>query len=264
MALTFDIGDPARPRGHAILYFRSRSSPEVVATYVLVLPIKMDMGKYLPPLLASQLGAVAGEMMSAGMESFAAPPVPEVVESLEHLEALARRRGDDLLWGGDVTLGDAAAAMHEAAEAVQEYSQLYRQYAASDEPPPSEPAAIAPAGPGDVQRVLYGLMGERDRLGELSKLVGTMRFAAEGGDTGLAEETDVSLQALQELMAEHYWVQRVRRAARDPSDLGGKLAQLYVERCYRLLDQDFTAVAELERRIAEVAPDGPPSQDLRA
>ena len=262
MALNFDIGDPARPRGHAILYFRSRSSTEVVATYVLVLPIKMDMGKYLPPLLASQLGAAAGELMGAGMESFAAPPVPEAVESLEHLEALARRRGDDLLWGGDVTLGDPAAAMHEAAEAVQEYSQLYRQYAESDEPPPSEPAAIA--GPGDVQRVLYGLMSERDLLGELSKLVGTLRFAADRGDTSLAEETDASLKALQEVMAEHHWVQRVRGAARDPSDLGGKLSQLYVERCYKLLDQDFTAVEELERQIAALTQDGPPGQDLRA
>ena len=264
MALTFDIGEPDKPRGHAILYFRSLASSEVLATYVLILPIQMDMGKYLPPLLASQLGGAAAEMMGEGMSSFAAPPVPEAVESVGYLERLARLRGDDLVSGGDVTLGDAAAAMHEAAEAVQEYNRLYRQHVESAAPPSAEPQAIEAAGAADVQRVLYDLMSERDRLGELSKLVGTMRFAVDRGDSALADETDAGLQALEQLLPEHYWIAKVRVSARDTSDAGARLSQLYVERCYKLLDEDYRGVEELERTIAEVTGDAPPSEDLRA
>ena len=263
MALTFEIGEPERPKGHAIVYFRSPTSDEVLATYVLILPIPMDVGKYLPPLLASQLGAMAGEAMTEGMGSFAAPPVPESVESVDFLRGLASMRGDDLVSGGSVVLGDAMAAMHEAAEAVQEYQRLYRQYAGSAQPAPGAPKAVEAVGSADVQRVLYELMGERDRLGELSKLVGTMRFANEGGDTALADETDGRFEALEELLPDHYWVARVRSAARDASDAGAQLVQLYVDRAYKLADEDFAAVELLEKRIADLGGDAPRSRDLR-
>ena len=45
-----------------------------------------------------------------------APPGPEQVESLDYLKRLARVRGDDLVSGGTVVLGDVAAAMSEAAD----------------------------------------------------------------------------------------------------------------------------------------------------
>ena len=256
MALTFDIGDAGRPKGHAIVYFVSPTTSEVIATYVLILPIPMDIGKYLPPLLASQLGVMAGELMGEGMGSFAAPPVPEAVESVDFLRNLATLRGDDLVSGGTVALGDPAAAMHEAAEAVQEYQRLYRLYADSVQPTEAATPALGPegsaAGPADVQRVLYELMSERDRLGELSKLVGTMRFASGGGDTALVEETEAGLEALEQLLPEHFWIAKVRAAARDASDAGALLAQVYVERAYKLADEDFAAVQLLEKRIKDL------------
>ncbi len=247
MTLTFDIGDPDRPLGHAIVYFLS--GPDVLATYVVVLPVPMDMGKYLPPLLASQLGGMAGEALGAGMGSFAAPPAPEQVDGLPYLEELARLRGDDLVMGGNVTLGDIAAAMHEAAEAVQEYNRLYERHRDSVPAHAPEPAAIAGEASVDVQRMLYELLTERDRLGELSKLVGTLRFAQERGDTALVSESEASLEALERLLPMRYWTDRVRRAARDMSERGASLAQFYVERCYKLLDEDYAAVQDLERRI---------------
>ena len=256
MALTFDIGDADRPKGHAIVYFQSPTTSEVLATYVLILPIPMDIGKYLPPLLASQLGGIAGDMMAEGMGSFAAPPVPESVESVDFLRRLATLRGDDLVSGGSVVLGDPAAAMHETAEAVQEYQRLYRQYADSVQPVDTATPALGPegsaAGPADVQRVLYELMSERDRLGELSKLVGAMRFAAGGSDTALVEETEAGLEALEQLLPEHFWIAKVRAAARDASDAGALLAQVYVDRAYKLADEDFAAVQLLEKRIADL------------
>ena len=260
LALTFEIGDAGAPRGHAIVYFHSGT--DILATYVLVLPISMDMGKYLPPLLASQLGGMAGDIMGEGMSSFAAPPVPEKVESINYLNRLARARGDDLIAGGSIGVGDVPAAMNETAQVVQEYNSLYEQ---SGGPQASIPQSTAPQGdlrdvdesvPSEggsrVEDVLFELMSDRDKLGELSKLVGTMRFATERSDETLMEETDASIAALERLLPEYYWAAKVRSAAKDASPSGGTLAQLYVERCYKLNDEDFPAVEETEKKIADL------------
>ena len=57
MDITFDRGDPDHPKGHALLYFRVSTEPDkVYATYLVTLPVKADMSKYVPPFLASHLG----------------------------------------------------------------------------------------------------------------------------------------------------------------------------------------------------------------
>lgn len=260
MALTFEIGDATAPRGHAIVYYHSGS--DILATYILVLPISMDVGKYLPPLLASQLGSMAGDMLGGGIGSFAAPPVPEKVESVAHLNELALARGDDLIVGGNIGVGDVTAAMSETAQVVQEYNTLYERStglgiaAAQSNMPTGDLRALDDSNRGGestrVEHVLFELMSDRDKLGELSKLVGTMRFATERDDTPLTEETDSSLIALERLLPEHYWAAKVRIAAKDASPQGAKLAQLYVERCYKLIDEDFPAVEEIEKKISDL------------
>lgn len=267
MALTFEIGDESRPRGHALLYFGNPGTG-LLATYVVLLPVKMDMSKYLPPMLAAQLGGLASEVLGEGGGSFAAPPIPEAVESVEPLRRLAELRGDDFIWGGDMVLGDLQSSMHQAAQAVHEYEALYQRYMDAN-PAPASPAperALADGGgeaDSSVEQVIYGLMSDRDRLAELSKLVGTMRFALESQDSALVEETNVSLEALGQALPERFWGDRVRRAARDASDAGARLAQLYVERCYKLLEEDFAAVQTLEEQIASLADEAPPQGDIR-
>lgn len=260
MALTFELGDASAPRGHAIAYFRSGT--DILATYILILPISMDMGKYLPPLLASQLGGMAGDLMGGGMSSFAAPPVPEKVESVAYLERLAQARGDDLIAGGSIGVGDVSAAMNEAAQVVQEYNSLYEQNGAApaqaqvDDTPQGDLRAIDESQPADggtpVEHVLFELMNDRDKLSELSKLVGTMRFACERDDRVLVKETDASIAALERLLPERYWTAKVRAAAKDVSASGATLAQLYMERCYKLIDEDFSAVEGIEKQIGEI------------
>lgn len=267
MALTFEIGDESCPRGHALLYFGNPGAG-LLATYVVLLPVKIDMSKYLPPMLAAQLGGLASEVLSEGGGSFAAPPIPEAVESVEPLRRLAELRGDDFIWGGDMALGDMQAAMRQAAEAVHEYEALYQRYIdANPAPTAAAPERSLTGDAGDagssVQDVVYGLMSDRDRLAELSQLVGTMRFALESEDNSLAEETNTSLEALGQALPERFWGERVRLAARDPSGAGARLAQLYVERCYRLLEEDFAAVQSLEEQIASLVDERPPQGDLR-
>ncbi len=258
MTLTFDIGDPAAPRGHALLYFRDRDGNRFVGTYVLVLPIKMDVGKYLPPLMAAQLGGLAGEAMGEGLGAFAAPPMPEEVQ-VQALERLARLRGDDLIAGGDLSVDDVGAAMLATAEAVQEYSAMYR---AGVEATPTIAVAEADrqadaVASSDVHRVLFELLNERDRVAELAKLVGTLRFATDHSDEALASESDTAMMALEGLLPDHFWVGRVRLAARDMTPTGESMARLLVERCYRLLDQDFPVVEDLERQIESAGGEAP-------
>lgn len=249
MTISFEMGDSQHPRGHAVLYFRDRDDGRILASYVLVLPIKMDMGKYLPPLLASQLGSLMTESLSGPMTSFAAPPMPEVVESVESLERLANLRNDDLVSGGTIVGADVAMAMQATAEAAQDYAAHYKQHMDS-QPQAAEARGEGSVGGGDVQRVLYELLSERDRLAELSKLVGTLRFALERGDAGLAHEAESSMRTLEELLPSRYWVARVRAAAQDLSERGATQVRLYVERCYKLLAEDYAAVEALEQQIA--------------
>jgi hypothetical protein len=108
--LTFRAGDPDRPRGHALVFFRDADGGDGVwATYLVVAPIKMDLGKYIPAAFASQL---AGQLTAAGPSAYPLPPVPEPFEGgLEALERLADLRHDDLLDGGTLRMSDPLYAL---------------------------------------------------------------------------------------------------------------------------------------------------------
>ena len=261
--LTFEIGDEQRPKGHAVLYFGAPNTG-LLATYAILLPISMDLGKYLPPMMAAQLGGMAGELLGGGDAGFAVPPIPEPAESIQWLRHVAELRGDDLVWAGDMSLDDIQAAMRLTTEAVHEYGLLHKRYLDGNPAPAADAPAPESAELGaDVQHVLYQLMSDRDRLAELSRLVGQMRFGLESHDDAAIRSADASLGALAESLDARYWANRVRVAAQDPSDSATRLAQLYVERCYKLLDEDFSAVDALEKEIARLSGGAPPREDLR-
>ena len=52
MEITFDRGNAQQPKGHALAYFRVSTEPDkVYAAYVIILPVKADFAKYVPPFL---------------------------------------------------------------------------------------------------------------------------------------------------------------------------------------------------------------------
>ena len=55
MDLTFERGDPSRPCGHALLYFTTGSPERVLATYLVIPPIALNLAKYMPPMFAANL-----------------------------------------------------------------------------------------------------------------------------------------------------------------------------------------------------------------
>ena len=94
MQLAFERGDPKRPRGHAVVYFHAAADPQtILASYVVVPPISMDFSKFIPPMFAAQLPGI----LPSGPQVFPLPPIPEKVESMAWVEALAASREDDLI-----------------------------------------------------------------------------------------------------------------------------------------------------------------------
>ncbi len=65
MEFQFERGTPLRPRGHALVYFQDVASDRLLATYVVVLPVPMDIAKYLPPFLAPYMGQATPRELAA-------------------------------------------------------------------------------------------------------------------------------------------------------------------------------------------------------
>ncbi len=246
MDFTFDIGDPERPKGHALVYFRDNfDSEKLYATYIVVFPVPVNVAKYVPPFLASSLGGASlGEM-----SSFSMPPIPEEVESYTRLTDLAQARGDDLIYGGSHSAKDVPTAMQTVGEIVQRYEKMWAEFDCAHTTSAIEETSEEGLG---VSEVMYSLLGERDRLGELSKLVVKFRYAVEGQDRELKEEADNELRTLARFIPEKYRIEKLIDAAMDSSTKGTRLAQLYLERCYGISDEDGDKVEHLEQEIRAI------------
>ena len=245
MALTYDRGDPGAPKGHALLYFRASDSGSTChATYIVCLPIAVDLAKYMPPFLAPHMSEISAQEMSA----FAFPPVPEEVESLQRLQALAQARDDDLLFGGTVDPSQVPSLLAVVNELVQEYGRGYQGHIQATAATLDVEAPEQVSGLG-VNEVLYELMAPRDRLAELARLVGKLRFAAEGSAGGQVEEAEQEISLLAPHLPNGYRLDALVRAAKIPTQSGGELAGLYLDRCYKLADEDYLRLKGIEERI---------------
>lgn len=253
MALNFESGDPGAPRGHAIVYFTDVIDPSRIgASYIVVLPVTVDIAKYVPPFLAGQIES----MGSGDMSVFSFPPAPEPVESIDHVQAIAEYRDDDLLYGGPQRLDDATNLMGLVGEITSEYNTLYEQYAKSIANPSGaespNPEALDAAGGEAAEGVddfLYGLMSESDLLAEVTNLVGKLRYALEGGDAATAEESEKRIRAAGKFMPENRRADLLADAAAGRGPNAEQLVRLYLERAYGLLKEDYRAVQGAEDQI---------------
>ena len=242
MELTFELGDATAPRGHALVYFRAPDG-RLLATYVVVPPISIELGKYLPSLFAAQMPALSLPQNAA----MPLPPLPEPVDSHAELERLARLRADDLVDAGPLAAGGPEQLLYAAANAAQAYAERYQAYVES------APAALEqqPTLPEiDAEDVFLQLMSDRDRLSELARRTGQLRYAVEGGDSaGIAEATE-AMERVGRYLASKYRVEELIVAARGPGARGQRLADLYLQRAYKLAAEEFDALAALDAAIA--------------
>ena len=247
MDFTFERGSADNPKGHALLYFDDSMNPgELLATYMVTLPIQVDVSKYVPPFLMNQLGDVDDHELSA----FAFPPAPEPVESMDFLEKLARAREDDLIYGGSVSATDPLGILGTVNDAIGWYSELCFGKA----PQPAMMLEDEIADDDDdlglsVNDVLYGLMSDQDKLSELTRLVGRLRDAVSSGDNSLAAETRADILTLGRHLPDNHEVPRLAEAASSVSDNAGQLASLYLQRCFYLMAEEYVKLGEVEDEI---------------
>ena len=250
MDFSFIKGQASMPKGHALAYFTASDNPnQVFATYIVVLPIAMDVGKYLPPMLAAQMGQITSDDFSA----FAIPPIPEAIDSFNYLHQLAERRDEDLLDCGNVDISQVTEVMQKVSELAKAYADSYAAMA-GDGTTPVLNKAMPPSEYG-VEEVLYHLLSERDKLGELSKIITKIRFAAEREDGDTVEEMEQTASILMKYLPDSYGVTAILKTAKDPSQKAAELCRLYLERNYMLVDQDFTSMKQVDEAINKLEED---------
>jgi hypothetical protein len=264
MTMQFLRGDVRRPRGHAILIARSSSNPRVVyCTYCVVPPVPMSIAKFLPPMFTAQIPAE--ELREASNISGGSMPIPPMLEeasSLAYLEKLAERRDDDLCDIGSISSTDEMSRMQMAIMSSNEYGQLYTSTMA--ELTEKNPGALS-AGRGaaessdvgtlddiDADELMLQTMPDRQKLAELGKLIGTARYAIGGHDNALVQETRKKMQHIANLLAAKYRGTELVAAAINPNEQGARLAELYLSRAFKLLDEEYAEIPGIERAIRDL------------
>ena len=110
-----------------------------------------------------------------------------------------------------------------------------------------------------VKDVIYEFMGEPDKLSELSKLVGKLRFASEGHEgfynRSFIEEVESEILSLDRYLPVNYNIKSLIQSTKLESDSGSVLAQLYLERCYKLYEEDYIELQNIEDKIKSFKPD---------
>jgi len=250
MDLIFERGRNSAPVGHALVYFTRSSDGATLATYIVVLPIALDLSKYVPPMLASQLPMPDVQALSA----VPLPPIPEQVDSREALERLADLRKDDLIAGGSIAVGDLGGAMARVGELAGSYAQLY---AANLQRSPEPDRVTAPDTVSELTAsdVIYGLMSEQQKLAELAKLAGQLRYAVDGGDQHQVADLVAEIQRLAHHLPSTYDIPAFLSAAQRPDALGQQLSALYLDRCYKLASEDYSALAKIDEQIRNLKHD---------
>lgn len=250
MELNFEIGNSESPRGHALVYFTDSTDPSKVgASYIVVLPVNVDIAKYVPPFLAGQIESIGGSDMS----SFSFPPAPEPVDSLKSLQAIAKSRADDLIFGGARPLDNAPDLMGLVGEITSEYRKLYDKFTEAIAPSGTSETAALTAEPEEaVDDFLYGLLSQQELLAEVTNLVGKLRYAIEGGDAAAAEECELRIRSAGKYMPDNRRSDLLADAAAGRGPNAEELSRLYVERAYGLLQEDYRAVQGVEDKIREI------------
>lgn len=242
--LVYERGDPVQPVGHAFVYFGARGDQQVLATYIVVPPITIDLVKYMPPMLASTLGSA---MMTPQASFLPVPPVPEPMD-LGKILGLAEIRNDDILAGGfERSQSDPAALLSKVVEIGEAYAKGYQDSISRE--PPAEAETPADESP-QVRALLYATVSERERLDTLTRELGSLRYGLEVGDKELVESTLEEMRAIATSLPGKYRAGELMEVASKTDAESVRLAQLYLERGYKICVEDYEGLSNLDAEIA--------------
>ena len=220
----------------------SQDADEVLVTYLVIMPIQVDVSKYVPPFLMNQVGEMSPKELSA----FAFPPVPEPVDGMDYVEGLAEMREDDIIFGGTAPITDMGQLLGLVNDVITWYVDLYTEKAEAKIPAPVEQGE---ADELSVNDVLYGLMSDQDKLSELTRLVGRLRDAVGSEDVALSSETRTEIVTLGRHLPENHEVGRLAETAASGGETAARLTNLYLQRCFHLLAEEYVMLGQVEDEI---------------
>ena len=144
--------------------------------------------------------------------------------------------------------------MLATAEVAQRYHDAYMSHLRTIPEPSAVPLQVLSQVDEDI--AVYRAMGEGDLLGELSKLVGKLRYAALSSDQYLTEEADRQIRAIGALLPPKYRIDELLNAAQERGERAERLTSLRLDRCYKLLREEYEALPAVETQIRELQAEG--------
>ena len=246
MDLNFEIGSAESPKGHSFVYFTDMNNQSIIfVTYIVVLPISADIGKYVPPFLMNQFSQLDSNDFSA----FAFPPIPEQFSSLEKLKKLASLRSDDLIYGGLNNSSDSTSMLNIVQSITEKYSKSCTSLSSINE---ISSTNFSEHELPTINDVMYEMMNEKDKLNELSQLVSKLRFACETSNQDSIAESEQDILLLSRYLPDRYDLNRVVEVLKQNDAKSAKLADLYIQRCFHLAQEEYSEVAKLENIIKDL------------
>ena len=244
MDLIFQKGSKESPKGHALLYFTNKDNPsEIWGTYIITLPIEVDIKKYMPPFLVNDNNA----MNSSDFNSFAFPPSPELIGTIENMQDLAELRDEDLIDGGSIDINDSANNMMKINEILSQYLNLYLNNNSKHIEERSNKNSEDEST--NVNSLMYEFMNVNDRMTELSKLLSKLLFAIENSQESLVSECEKDIESLSTFYPENHKINKIVEYTKIKNK--SKIAELYFKRCLYLAKENYEKVEEYEKLIEQ-------------
>lgn len=242
MDLIFQKGSKESPKGHALLYFTNKDNPsEIWGTYIITLPIQVDIKKYMPPFLLND----SNSLNSSDFNSFAFPPSPELIGPIEIVQDLAEVRDEDLIDGGNIDINDSANNMMKINEILSQYLNLYLNNNAKK----IEEIDENESENSNVNSLMYEFMNVNDRMTELSKLLSKLLFAIENSQDTLITECEKDIESLSTFYPENHKINKIVEYTKIKNK--SKIAELYFKRCLYLAKENYGKVEECEKLIEQ-------------
>ncbi|MBI2316656.1 MAG: hypothetical protein HYU75_06490 [Betaproteobacteria bacterium] len=257
--LIYERGDPAQPVGHAFLYFGARGDEQVLATYVVVPPIAIDLAKYMPPMFAAQLGA---GVLAPQAPFLPIPPVPEPI-GISQILGLAELRSDDILVGGPhAGAENAPALLNQVVEIADTYAQAYRDSITREPVAPRQAETVTSEEESpQVRALMYATVSEHERLETFARQLGSLRYGLEVRDAPLVEATLAEMRAIASSLPGKYRALELIRVAPLSDAASVRLTELYLERAFKLSSEEYEELAKIDAEIESLwTPEDPGRQ----
>jgi hypothetical protein len=110
----------------------------------------------------------------------------------------------------------------------------------------------------DVEEVATAMLPERQRLAELSRLISQARYAIEVGDRAALERASRDLERITRSLPAKYRADQLVEAALRRDATGPRLAELYLQRAFKLADEDYIGIPPLDEQIRGLQGDDGP------